>query len=136
MKLSVSIGYQEPNDVTSAFTIELTTSAFRVNRQGILEVANSNLDRDPPNPGILTFQVTTPQHLGFFRFFAARCRNWKRFDFIARFITEPGKPIRFEFFLSFWNKRKIKSSSQCGIPIFGSDLQFIKLSKFYQKLLK
>ena len=66
MKLSVSIGYQEPNDVTSAFTIELTTSAFRVNRQGILEVANSNLDRDPPNPGILTFQVTTPQHLGFF----------------------------------------------------------------------
>ena len=47
--------------MTSAFDIELTSTAFRINRNGVLEVAASNLDRDPPNPGILTFQVLDGQ---------------------------------------------------------------------------
>ena len=41
----------------SQFEIELTSASFRVNRAGILEVAVPNLDRDPPNPSTLTFQV-------------------------------------------------------------------------------
>lgn len=39
------------------YEIELTSPAFRVNRLGIMEVALHNLDRDAPNPSVLTFQV-------------------------------------------------------------------------------
>lgn len=35
----------------------MTTSAFRVNAQGLLMVNEPNLDRDPPNPSTYTFQV-------------------------------------------------------------------------------
>ncbi|KAK8748529.1 hypothetical protein OTU49_015837 [Cherax quadricarinatus] len=49
-------------DLTAAdelpkYTWELTTTAFRVASGGQLVVAENNLDRDPPNPGVYTFQI-------------------------------------------------------------------------------
>ncbi|XP_032795630.2 cadherin-99C isoform X2 [Daphnia magna] len=41
----------------SHYEIELTSPAFRVNKVGIMEVAIPNLDRDAPNPSVLTFQA-------------------------------------------------------------------------------
>lgn len=39
------------------YQIELTSPAFRVNAEGFLEVAQADLDRDPPNPSTLNFQA-------------------------------------------------------------------------------
>ena len=55
---------QGPEDVTSQFTIEVTSSAFRVDDQGFLQVALANLDRDPPNPSTLTFQAVARHKQG------------------------------------------------------------------------
>lgn len=55
--------FQTAADVVPNYTWELTTTAFRVGPGGQLEVAESNLDRDPPNPGLYTFQVCS--HLMF-----------------------------------------------------------------------
>ncbi|XP_069188061.1 cadherin-99C isoform X1 [Procambarus clarkii] len=49
-------------DLTAAddlpkYTWEMTTTAFRVGSGGQLVVAENNLDRDPPNPGLYTFQI-------------------------------------------------------------------------------
>ena len=40
------------------YRYELTSDAFAVDRDGYLVVARADLDRDPPSPGQLTFQVT------------------------------------------------------------------------------
>ena len=39
------------------YRYELTTDAFAVDRDGYLVVARGDLDRDPPAPSQLTFQV-------------------------------------------------------------------------------
>ena len=44
--------------MSSEYQMELTTSAFRVNPAGFLQVNQSNLDRDQPNPSTLTFQAS------------------------------------------------------------------------------
>lgn len=48
---------QTPEDDPPTYTWELTTTAFRVDAQGQLVVAEDTLDRDPPNPGVYNFQV-------------------------------------------------------------------------------
>lgn len=48
-------------DVSYQYQIELTTSAFRVDSQGFLQVNVPNLDRDQPNPSTLTFHATARQ---------------------------------------------------------------------------
>lgn len=48
---------QQSENSFSHYEIELTSPAFRVNKVGIMEVAIPNLDRDAPNPSVLTFQV-------------------------------------------------------------------------------
>lgn len=57
---------QELARSSSNYEIELTSSAFRVNEDGILEVATPDLDRDPPNPSTLTFQVLHAYHISRF----------------------------------------------------------------------
>lgn len=50
---------QTEDDTPPTYTWELTTTAFRIGIGGRLEVAEeSRLDRDPPNPGLYTFQVS------------------------------------------------------------------------------
>ncbi|ROT74065.1 protocadherin-15, partial [Penaeus vannamei] len=44
-------------DDVPTYTWELTTTAFRIDPGGQLVVAEKNLDRDPPNPGLYTFQI-------------------------------------------------------------------------------
>ncbi|ODN02036.1 Protocadherin-15 [Orchesella cincta] len=46
-----------PNDPKPEYHYELTTSGFKVNDDGILVVADQHLDRDPPNPPQLQFQM-------------------------------------------------------------------------------
>lgn len=48
---------QAGDDAPALYTLEVTTSAFRINNQGYLVVHEPNLDRDPPNPSTYTFQV-------------------------------------------------------------------------------
>ncbi|XP_063882361.1 LOW QUALITY PROTEIN: cadherin-99C-like [Scylla paramamosain] len=55
--LSVTDPDLTPEDDPPTYTWELTTTAFRVDPEGVLVVAEENLDRDPPNPGVYTFQV-------------------------------------------------------------------------------
>ncbi|KAK4317592.1 hypothetical protein Pmani_011328 [Petrolisthes manimaculis] len=56
--LSVSDSDLTGDDTPPTYTWELTTTAFRIGIGGRLEVAeDSRLDRDPPNPGLYTFQV-------------------------------------------------------------------------------
>lgn len=49
--------FQTAADDLPTYTWELTTTAFRVATGGELVVAENNMDRDPPNPGLYTFQV-------------------------------------------------------------------------------
>lgn len=44
-------------DTTPTYSWELTTTAFRIAQGGRLVVAENDLDRDPPNPGLYTFQI-------------------------------------------------------------------------------
>ena len=53
---------QGQKDVSYQYQIELTTSAFRVDSQGFLQVNVPNLDRDQPNPSTLTFHVSCLHH--------------------------------------------------------------------------
>lgn len=48
---------QTPNDPKPEYNYELTTAGFKVNDDGVLVVADQHLDRDPPNPAQLQFQV-------------------------------------------------------------------------------
>lgn len=48
---------QTAEDDPPTYTWELTTTAFRVNADGQLVVAEDTLDRDQPNTGVYTFQV-------------------------------------------------------------------------------
>ena len=48
---------QSPNDPKPNYQFELTTTAFRVNEDRVLVVAEEHLDRDPPHPSNLQFQV-------------------------------------------------------------------------------
>ena len=48
---------QSGDDLPALYTLEVTSSAFRINNQGYLVVNEPNLDRDPPNPSVYTFQV-------------------------------------------------------------------------------
>ncbi|KAH8032713.1 hypothetical protein HPB51_001411 [Rhipicephalus microplus] len=49
------------DDPLPEYTFELTTTAFRVNSEGILVVNEQDLDRDPPNQNVHTFQVVAHQ---------------------------------------------------------------------------
>lgn len=49
------------DDPLPEYTFELTTTAFRVNSEGILVVNEQELDRDPPNQSVHTFQVVAHQ---------------------------------------------------------------------------
>jgi hypothetical protein len=57
MLIDLLIILQTMNDPRPRYAYELTTSGFRVDEQGILVVADPHLDRDPPNPPQLQFQV-------------------------------------------------------------------------------
>lgn len=49
------------DDPLPEYTFELTTTAFRVNSEGILVVNEQDLDRDPPSQSVHTFQVVAHQ---------------------------------------------------------------------------
>ncbi|XP_066951958.1 cadherin-99C isoform X2 [Macrobrachium rosenbergii] len=51
-------------DDKPVYSWELTTTAFRVAPDGRLVVAESSLDRDPPNPGLYTFQIVARETKG------------------------------------------------------------------------
>lgn len=57
IKLTVNDPDLTAADDLPTYTWELTTTAFRVASGGQLVVAENNLDRDPPNPGLYTFQI-------------------------------------------------------------------------------
>ncbi|XP_037084262.1 cadherin-99C-like, partial [Pollicipes pollicipes] len=57
IRLSVDDPDWSPSDGQIQYRYELTTDAFGVDRDGYLVVARGDLDRDPPFPGQLTFQV-------------------------------------------------------------------------------
>lgn len=49
------------DDPFPEYSFELTTTAFRVNAEGVLVVNEPDLDRDPPNQSVYTFQVVAHQ---------------------------------------------------------------------------
>lgn len=54
-----------PDDgVLPSYTYELTTPSFAISKEGILLVNEENLDRDPPNPSRLLFQVVAREIKG------------------------------------------------------------------------
>ncbi|XP_060526708.1 cadherin-99C [Cylas formicarius] len=53
-----------PDDPKPAYTFELTTPYFAIDKNGHLVVAENNLDRDPPNPGKFKFQVVAREKNG------------------------------------------------------------------------
>ncbi|XP_039297705.1 cadherin-99C isoform X1 [Nilaparvata lugens] len=64
IKLSVSDADLGPDDPKPAYTFELTTSFFQINKDGQLIVAEENLDRDPPSPGKFRFQIVAREKSG------------------------------------------------------------------------
>ncbi|CAL4064956.1 unnamed protein product, partial [Meganyctiphanes norvegica] len=53
-----------PLDAVPEYSWELTTTAFQINSEGVLIVAEHGLDRDNPNLGIYTFQVVAREEGG------------------------------------------------------------------------
>ncbi|CAG7733991.1 unnamed protein product, partial [Allacma fusca] len=53
-----------PNDPRPSYHYELTTTGFKVNEEGILVVSEEHLDRDPPHPAELKFQMIA-REIGF-----------------------------------------------------------------------
>ncbi|KRT82261.1 Cadherin, partial [Oryctes borbonicus] len=54
----------EPEDPKPAYTFELTTPYFTIDKLGNLIVNENNLDRDPPNPGKFRFQIVAREKTG------------------------------------------------------------------------
>lgn len=55
---------QGPDDPKPAYTFELTTPFFAIDKVGHLIVNENNLDRDPPNPGKFRFQIVAREKTG------------------------------------------------------------------------
>ncbi|KAI4458345.1 fat atypical cadherin-related [Holotrichia oblita] len=53
-----------PDDPKPAYTFELTTPFFAIDKVGHLIVNENNLDRDPPNPGKFRFQIVAREKIG------------------------------------------------------------------------
>ncbi|KAK9736565.1 Cadherin domain [Popillia japonica] len=53
-----------PDDPKPAYTFELTTPFFAIDKVGHLIVNENNLDRDPPNPGKFRFQIVAREKTG------------------------------------------------------------------------
>ncbi|XP_013142177.1 PREDICTED: protocadherin-15, partial [Papilio polytes] len=64
IKLSVSDPDLGPGDLVPKYSFELTTHFFDIDPEGYLVVNDEHLDRDPPSPGKLRFQVVAREANG------------------------------------------------------------------------
>ncbi|XP_013173733.1 PREDICTED: protocadherin-15 [Papilio xuthus] len=64
IKLSVSDPDLGPGDPVPKYSFELTTHFFDIDSEGYLIVNDEHLDRDPPSPGKLRFQVVAREANG------------------------------------------------------------------------
>ncbi|XP_055588402.1 cadherin-99C isoform X2 [Uranotaenia lowii] len=64
IKLSTSDADLGPEDDKVEYIYEVTTPSFVVSKEGILQVNEEGLDRDPPNPGKYRFQVVAREANG------------------------------------------------------------------------
>lgn len=55
--MSTHYFFKGPDDPKPLYSFELTTNFFQIDEEGVLVVAEENLDRDPPSPGKFRFQV-------------------------------------------------------------------------------